>query len=782
MQSGVPLEDALLISHNPRVSVSTNSCGRADLSAFEQADSIQIRMLGFETLTVAYDKIQKSDYCIGLKPISLSLDQVVVSAVRWRQTSGNVPLNSVSVLPGDVFLQNPQTSADLLGGTGKIFIQKSQQGGGSPMIRGFATNRLMYSVDGVRMNNAIFRGGNLQNVINIDPFVIRKAEVLMGPGSVQYGSDAIGGVMTFQTLKPQLSESNQPLVKGKTFTRYSSANKEKTGHFDVNIGLGKIALLTSYSRWDYGHLKQGSKGPEDYIKAYYVERQGNQDVHISQGDHLLQIPTAYSQFNLMQKVRVKAHDSWDIRYGFHLSETSSYGRYDRHNRLSDGYARYARWDYGPQKWMMNNLVILHQKRTPAFDQFKFTLAQQSFEESRISRNLNEKMRNKTEENVTAYSANIDFIKSLDENNSLFYGLEYVFNRVHSNGTTEFLFNNFSLTDSVADAPARYPQATWSSIAAYVSDEFKVSERLTLQAGLRYNIIRLDADFNDNLVFYPFPFSVAEIKNGALTGSFGSVFRPSENWVLKANFGTAFRAPNVDDVGKVFDSEPGSVVVPNPDLKPEYAYSIDLAITKVFGDLLKMDLAGYYTVLQNALVRRDFQLNGKDSIIYDGSLSHVQAIQNASVANIYGIQAGLEIKFPKGLYFLSDFNCQIGKEELDNGQRSSSRHAPPFFGTSRLRCRLNKLLLDFNVRYQGRKKHNNLPLSEQGKDEIYALDRNGKTYAPAWHTLNLKAVYHFTKMISFSTGIENISDQRYRPYSSGISGAGRNFIMSMRVKI
>src|SRR5690606_12785909 len=224
-----------------------------------------------------------------------------------------------------VQFQNPQTAADLLGVSGKVFIQKSQQGGGSPMIRGFATNRLLYMVDGVRMNTAIFRAGNIQNVINLDPFAVENTEVLFGPGSVVYGSDAIGGVMSFQTLTPQLSDSSEPLISGKAVTRFSSANKENTGHFDVHVGWKKWAIATSFSSWDFDHLRQGSKGPDEYIKNIYVQRQNSTDVVITQDDPLLQIPSAYSQINLMQKIRFKPNEDWDVQYGFHLSETSSYG-------------------------------------------------------------------------------------------------------------------------------------------------------------------------------------------------------------------------------------------------------------------------------------------------------------------------------------------------------------------------------------------------------------------------------------------------------------------------
>ena len=87
------------------------------------------------------------------------LNELVVSANKWEQNLMEVPGTVSRVSKQLIQFQNPQTSADLLTLTGKVFVQKSQLGGGSPMIRGFATNRVLLVVDGVRMNNAIFRSG-----------------------------------------------------------------------------------------------------------------------------------------------------------------------------------------------------------------------------------------------------------------------------------------------------------------------------------------------------------------------------------------------------------------------------------------------------------------------------------------------------------------------------------------------------------------------------------------------------------------------------------------------
>ncbi len=765
------LEFVMIISESPKTHATTNGQGQADISAFKGSEKIEFRTLGYKTVVKSFAELESASFELLLEPYHLNIEEVVVSATRWRQTSSQVPVKIISISPREITLQNPQTSADLLGVSGKVYIQKSQQGGGSPMIRGFATNRLLYTVDGVRMNTAIFRGGNIQNVISLDAFAIENTEVFFGPGSVIYGSDAVGGVMNFQTLTPKFTITDKTFVSGKAVTRYSSANKEQTRHFDVNLGWKKWALLTSISSFDFDHLRQGNHGPDDYLKPYYVQHQDSVDVVITQSDPLLQIPTAYSQKNLMQKIRFSPNQHWDLQYGFHYSETSPYGRYDRHNRVKNGTARYAEWNYGPQIWLMNNLNISHKADNLLYDQFSFRLAQQSFEESRIDRTLNKSVRNTQTEEVEAYSLNFDVNKAIGSKNTLFYGLEYVMNDVKSSGMLTDITTNENAT-----GPSRYPQSKWSSYAAYFNLETKFNEKLAMQTGLRYNRFVLDCQFDTT--FYKFPFTTANINKGAITGSIGLVYKPVERLIISTNFGTAFRSPNVDDIGKVFDSGSGSVTVPNTDLNAEYAYNFDFGFAKIFGDALKLDITAYYTMLQDAMVLRDFSLNGQDSMMYDGEMSRIKAIQNAASAHVYGVQAGIEINLSHGFGFSSDLNYQVGEEELDDGTTSPLRHAAPMYGTTRLIYKANKLNMQLYASYQSERKYEDLPQEEQGKDEIYAKDADGNNYSPAWYTLNFKAMYQFTDKWSVVAGIENITDRRYRPYSSGMSGAGRNFSFSL----
>ncbi len=773
-ESEQTLDLVTLMSAEPKAFATTNAKGQADISNFKGAEKIEIRTLGYTTLYRSFNELESAGFKIEMTASNFSIEQVVVSATRWNQSASKVPAKVISISSNSVALQNPQTAADLLSISGKVFIQKSQQGGGSPMIRGFATNRLLYTVDGVRMNTAIFRGGNLQNVISLDPFAIERTEVLFGPDAVIYGSDAIGGVMSFQTLVPEFSVDEKTYISGKAVTRYATANNEKTAHFDVNVGWKKWAFISSISSNDYGDLKQGSHGPDEFLRPFYVKRQDSMDVVVTNEDPKVQTPSGYTQINMMQKVRFKPNQHWDFQYGFHYSETSDYSRYDRQLRTRNGLPRYGEWKYGPQIWMMNNLNISQHKETVLYDQMALRLAIQNFDESRISRNFNDETRETRVEKVYAYSGNLDFTKKLGDKNNLFYGLEVVYDDVRSSGTDTNIDTGVSVV-----GPARYPYATWVSYAAYISDQFEISDQFLLQGGIRYNYLKLDAEFDTT--FYPFPFETAKLQNDALTGNIGMVYRPSHDWVISANLATAFRAPNVDDVGKVFDSEPGAVVIPNPDLESEYAYNADLGIAKVFNNAVKVDVSAYYTLLKNAMVRRDFKLNGQDSIMYDGELSQVQAIQNAAEAKVYGIQAGIEVKLPAGFGFSSDFNYQKGEEELEDGTTSPSRHAAPWFGVSRLSFKTQKLNMMMYVDYSGEVTFENLAEEEKGKPEIYAIDDNGDPYAAGWYTLNFKANYRLTDKISLTGGLENITDRRYRPYSSGISGAGRNLILSLRAQ-
>tara|TARA_R110002050_G_scaffold94765_1_gene197056 strand:+ start:35541 stop:37949 length:2409 start_codon:yes stop_codon:yes gene_type:complete len=758
-------------------SVVTNFMGEANLDDFSNSEIIYFKHLSHLLKKITKIELGTSNR-VYLNSNTEGLEEIVISASKFEQNKKDIPQKIISINPESIQFSNPQTSADLLETTGQVYIQKSQLGGGSPMIRGFSTNRLLITVDGVRMNNAIFRGGNLQNVIAIDPFSIQTTEVTLGSGSVIYGSDAIGGVMSFYTQKPRLSYTDSLLLKSNIIVRYASASDEKTGHFDFNLGYKRWAFVTNASYTSFGDLKMGKHGPDAYLRPEFVLATSTGDVIIKNSDPLVQRESGYNQLNMMQKVRYEPSENFNFDIGLFYTTTTNTPRYDRLIRYKNDVLRSAEWNYGPQEWFMSNLQVTKlSSNSSLYDKIKATLAYQNFQESRMDRDFQSDIRSVREEAVDAYSFNLDFEKTLSYKTQFFYGVEYVYNKMMSHGEEENIATNI-----ISPTVSRYPNgASWQSAAVYTSIKYKPSPKFVFQSGLRFNHVISKANFEANNVYLNLPFESSKNEAGALTGTAGISWSPNNTMQWKLNASSAFRAPNIDDIGKVFDSEPGSVVVPNETLRPEYAYGGELGLKLNFSQKLILDMSTYYTYLDNALVRRDYNLNGDTEIIYDGELSNVQAIQNASKAWIYGFEVGLKMPITNTLKLTSQYSIIGGTEEND-GIEVPIRHVAPYFGNTHLTWTNKSVKFDFFANYNNELSFNQMAPSEKEKDYIYALDVNGNPYSPSWCTFNLRTQYQLTNSTTLTASLENISNQRYKTYSSGIAAAGRNFILSLKYSL
>ncbi len=771
-KDGKPIQSVTIFTPDKTKSALTNEDGRASLSSFSPSDSLVFRHPSFKTMRIAYVKLRANNFEVSLSEQVLDYREIVVSATKWEQDIEDVPNKVETISQDKIAFQNPQTSADLLEASGGVFVQKSQLGGGSPMIRGFATNSVLLVVDGVRMNNAIFRGGNLQNVINIDPNIIQGTEVIFGPGSVIYGSDALGGVMDFHTKDPRLAHNDQLNFQANAMGRHSTANQEITGHIDLNFGTEQWGFLTSFSWSGFEDLEMGSNGNPDYQRDSLVERISGRDTIIKNENKNLQIKSGYDQWNAMQKVRFKPNKHWDLQYGFHYSTTSDIPRYDRQLIRDENKGfKNAEWYYGPQKWMMNNLEVEYTKDHAWFDQARLTLARQDYEESRHDRDFGSDTIRHRVEQVDIYTANLDLDKQIDADNRLFYGFQAVHNTVHSEARKENIETN-----EEEPTATRYPDGSEHlTLAAHALWKHEFNDHWTLNTGARYTRVQVNADLTGNQKFYPLPFDDIELNTGAANGNVGLVFKPGKGWNLKTNISSGFRAPNIDDVGKVFDSEPGRVVVPNDDLEPEYTYNFDLGVSKNWQDRIKFEVTPFYTFVTNAMVRRPSKLGSQDSIQYDGKQSEVQALQNASSAFIYGVSASFQWAITESLKTNLKYNITEG--ETDEGK--PIRHVAPTFGRAHLIYETERFKADFYTIYNGSIENENLAPSEQSKTHIYALNDDREPYTPSWYTLNLKVGYQLIDELKIQAGVENILDHRYRPYSSGISGPGRNFIITLR---
>lgn len=765
-----PISDVFIYSRNQ--SQLTNTVGEADLSTFDSGATLQFQHPAFITQSATMQQLREQDFSISLTPQQIELNAVVISANRWEQNRREVPNKITPIDIQSLPLQNPQTAADMLSNTGQVYVQKSQMGGGSPMIRGFAANRVLMVIDGVRMNNAIYRSGNLQNIIAIDPNSLESAEVIFGPGSILYGSDALGGVMDFHTKKPRFNAEKTSIKVG-AMARYASANNESTQHINIMAGGKKLASYTAFTYSRFDDLHMGSQGPDEYLRPWFVKVKDTTDLVITNANDEIQQQTAYNQWNLLQKLRYRPNNNFELGYTFLYTNSSNIPRYDRLIESKKGAPKYAEWYYGPQKWMMQALNLNFLKGNRLYDEGKITLAMQQMEESRHDRKLGNHEKRSRTETVDIWSLNADFNKRLFTNARLFYGIEALHNQVGSSG-----YSLNRVTRQKKTVSSRYPGGgtSYYSAAAYTTLKYTFNPVWTWQGGLRYSYNGMRSEFTDNI--YSFPFKTLTINNDALTGSMGLVCRATESLQINANLSSGYRTPNVDDAAKIFDSEPGNVIVPNENIEPEYAYNADLGMILTFGRGGKAELTAFYTLLDNAMVRRDFLFNGKDSIMYDGLNSKVQAIVNEGQSTIYGMSMALRIPITTWMAFENHLTWTDGEE--DDG--SPLRHASPLFGRTSLHMQHKKFQGTLYADYNGEITYHNLAATERDKGYMYATDQNGNPWSPGWYTINCKATYQLPANLSISAGVENILNKRYRPYSSGIVAPGRNFIISLRATL
>jgi hemoglobin/transferrin/lactoferrin receptor protein len=770
-----PLVAATLQHAATNTSAITDARGRADISAFVGADSIRFRMIGYEPLVLSYQQVLALGKNVGLSALPFRLDAFVVSANRWEQERRRVPDQITVIAPREVAFNNPGTVADMLQQSGEVFMQKSQLGGGSPMLRGFGANRVLIVVDGVRMNNAIYRAGNVQNVISVDANAIERAEVIHGPGAMTYGSDAIGGVMDFHLLRPRFSPDSSLHLRGGAMARYGSSAKEMGGNIHFGLGSRKLAFVGSASFTRFGDLRMGSNGPKDYQRPWYVERISDVDSMVVNDDPDLQVGSGYDNISLFGKLAFKPLESLELGANVYHSTTSDVPRYDRLIELGqNGLPRSAEWYYGPQEWTMGSFTAKHTAKRGPWSTARLSIAYQGYTESRNDRGFRNASKRTQTESVSGIYMNLDLEKDLSARTQVLYGAEYVTNAIGSKGIR---VNQTTGAETIINS--RYPDgSTWSTGSAYLGAMHDATDRLTLSAGARFNWSALECAFDTSLFAYPA--TSTRLINGAVTGNLGAAYRPSKGWKLSLDWSTGFRAPNMDDIGKVFDSEPGAVIVPNPDLQAEYAYSTDIGLEKVIGGKVRLQSHAYYVLLDNAMVRRPFTVNGQDNIDYDGVPSRVEAIQNAAKATVIGFSIGIDARIARNLALDARFNWQDGVEQDDaNTTDVPLRHAPPPFGQAGIAWERKKLRAQAFVQFSSGFGFDDLPPSEQAKLPIYALDAEGRPYAPAWHTINLRLAYQLNKALQLTGAVENITDQRYRPYSSGISAPGRNFVIALR---
>lgn len=753
----------------------TDASGRIDLSIFRDYDTLTVSFLGYQTLRLKAAEV-KQQKRLFLEYAMVPLNEVVVSAGKFETSSEVIPQLKRVIPVSQIQQILPQSSAELLEATGSAFVQQSQYGGGSPVLRGFEANKVLLVIDGIRMNNAIYRGGHLQNSITIDPEMLEKVEVIYGPGSVMYGSDALGGVMSFVTPKPIFSTSDKPVVHGKALTKYGTSTSEKFVSAGVHLGTKRIASFTHFTFKDLGDLRAGNiRNPAygDFGKCmYYFQRINDRDSMVLNDNPNIQRNSGYWQMDGIQKLAFKLSENHHIVVNFQYSTSGDVPRYDRLSEMAGNTLRYAEWHYGPQNRMLT--ALSYEGKNMIFaDNMRIIAAWQKIDEDRIVRRFNNPNRRYQLEDVNVFSINADFSKQFNKH-MFSYGFELRQDDVKS----EAYHENINTGEVLYNAVSRYPDEynVMHQIAAYVSNTWKVNEQVALMQGLRYQFITLQSAWTDTMMrINGFPFErKLEQKNGAFSGMIGGVWKIDRHWAIAINLASGFRAPNVDDVGKVNDSKPGDrlLIIPSPDLKPEYAYTAEFTLKNRQENVWSIENTVFYTYIDNAIVLRPAKLNGQDSVMFGGRMCEVQANTNAGSAYIAGNQFSLIARLNERVSVKTYFTYTYGRVD----KNTPLDHIPPAFGLTEFSYRYRFFTGLFYIRYSAWKMLKDY--SPSGEDNLQYATPWGM---PGWTTLNAKAIFDIGKHLTFIVAVENILDVHYRKFASGISSPGRNLIVALRAK-
>jgi hemoglobin/transferrin/lactoferrin receptor protein len=501
-------------------------------------------------------------------------------------------------------------------------------------------------------------------------------------------------------------------------------------------------------------------------RPVYVERINGMDSLVENSNHYLQKFSGYTQTDILEKILIKSGSNSTHSLNIQYSNSSDIPRYDRLTDPAGTGLKYAEWYYGPQQ----RLLVAYDyklKYRLGLDHIRIGGNYQNILESRFTRKFDNNNLDAREEKVQIFGLNLDALKSWSRN-ELRFGAEAQFNSLQSTA-----YSNDILTNTHSPLDTRYPDGdnVMNSIAAYFSHRLTFHEKWTLNDGIRLGYSYLHSTFADTS-FYQFPFSSITQQNTVLSGAAGLVFMPAQPWRLAVNLSSGFRVPNVDDLAKVFESAPGLVVVPNPDLLPERSYNADLSVDYKFTNFIKWENAFFITSFRNIITTDDFSWNGQDSILYDGEMSKVVANQNKQKAWITGFSSTL-LAEPLPWYYGAAITYTYGRV-LEDGVYGPLDHIPPFFGKVYLGFRKEKWDAQFFTLFNAWKPLKDYRLGAED-NEAYATEKG----TPAWFTLNVRCSYEINKYLSAQLGIDNVMDIQYRTFSSGINAPGRNFIVSLR---
>lgn len=705
-----------------------------------------------------------------------NLEEVVLYSNKFAERKKYIVQKVDLITSQRIAEVNAPTLAELLQNTGNVFVQKSQLGGGSPVLRGFEASRILLVVDGIRMNNAIYRAGHHQYLITVDQQMLDRVEVLYGPASTLYGSDALGGAVLMRTRQPQLSTTGTTRFTANNLVRYASAANERTVHNDINLGGKQWAWLQSYTVSDFDDLRMGNRYPGKYPnfgrRSQYIDRINGTDSVVRNGDDRIQRFSGYRQWDLAQKLLFHPSDRVNHTLNLQWSSTTDIPRYDRLQDVRNGNLRWAQWYYGPQERGLASYE-LNLAKAGWFDNLRFNAAYQRMEESRHQRSYRSTSLDSRIEEVNIGNFTLDG-KKFWKQHELTLGADAQLNDVQSTARRTHIG-----TGAVTKLDTRYPNggSNMNYYGLYAQHLWKSPNgKWVLNDGIRFQAVSLRSHIADNS-FLNLPFTRIEQNNAAITGNMGAAYTPHTRTRITASLASGFRSPNVDDLARIFETGNNQLIVPNRDIQPEYTYTADLGISHNIGAVVRVEANGFYTWFRNAIALAPYTLNGQSTVLYNGANVPVFANSNINRAYLYGAQANITARIASVWELTSALTYTYGRLQQPGKAEVPLDHIPPVYGRTGVTLHTGKWKAEAFALYNGWKRVKDY--NPFGEDNLQYATPDGM---PAWYTLNVNGSWSPVANITLQAGVENILDRNYRVFASGFSAPGRNVMLALRVKI
>ena len=675
--------------------------------------------------------------CVGgVRGEVTNLPPLVVTASRVAEPVNAVAASAERYSADSLRESQTRTLPEALETTTGVMVQKTSYGQGSPYIRGFTGFRTLMLVDGIRLNSPVFRDGANQYWNTVDLFSLDSIELLKGPGSSLYGSDAVGGtVQAFTRLPSYAPEGGGDVWGGRLAARVASAERSVTSRAEGEYGSEQWAGLFGVTRKDFGDL-EGGKHVGRQRKTGYDELDFDAKVRLAlKGDSEL----------IFSHQSVQQDDVWRTHrtpYGISWHGTTV-GTEPLHTFDQDRSLTYARF--------------IDRESTALYDELQTTVYYQRQEEDK---HVTKKDETRTSDgfDVQTWGTSADLMKET-RLGTWSYGLEYVRDGVDSfrrNYAADGSLKSVGIQGPVADNSA------YHTAAAYVQDRVQLADRWDLTLGGRSTYARADIGRYED--FGTTPHSPASMDEGwfDLSGHARLAYHLVEEvWLIYASAAEAYRAPNLSDLTRFDVSRSSEIETPATGLDPEKFVSGELG-TRVTADPVEWHAAYFYTRLRDLIIRTE-EATGEYTKVNGGS------------GYVHGFESELAVRLTQRWRSRTGFTWMEGYTDYDaadGGKITEPVRTMPLTVFTALRWESDNQRYWFEAAERCSDTEDRLTAAD--KSDTQRIPPGG---TPGYAVTDLRCGWRIREGLSVVAAVENVWDKDYRIHGSGSNEPGRNFILS-----